>query len=183
MASTFNIISGFYPWLLSTTPVIPKLYYDVYSDEQRTKEICKLLNSLIDYSDQQTKQINENTQAIKNVEQSFEETKKEIAATLADFQTRIKKFDARVTALEHKMNALEQQALIYDPTQGRYTASVNAMRNVINILATGENLGTCDDIAAKYTIETLANSGSCGDLLNRYFVFNTTGIESQNIDD
>lgn len=36
---------GFVP----STPVLPTLYWDVYSDEQRTKEMCKMLKKMTDY--------------------------------------------------------------------------------------------------------------------------------------
>lgn len=40
---------GYWGWIPST-PVIPKLYWDVYSDEQRTKVMCCHIQQLIDYT-------------------------------------------------------------------------------------------------------------------------------------
>lgn len=42
------------PWLgiIGNTPVVPKLYWDVYSSEQRWKEICCELQHVIDYARQ-----------------------------------------------------------------------------------------------------------------------------------
>lgn len=40
---------GYWGWIPST-PVIPKLYWDVYSDEQRTKDMCCHIQQLIDYT-------------------------------------------------------------------------------------------------------------------------------------
>lgn len=40
---------GYWGWIPST-PAIPKLYWDVYSDEQRTKDMCCHIQQLIDYT-------------------------------------------------------------------------------------------------------------------------------------
>lgn len=40
------------------TSVIPKFYWDVYSAEQRTKEMCRYIQMLIEYCDSQTDIVN-----------------------------------------------------------------------------------------------------------------------------
>jgi len=59
------------------TPVIPKLYWEVKSPEQRIKMLCCELYKLIGYSNDQTHQINKNTEAIEeldNILQKFMES-------------------------------------------------------------------------------------------------------------
>lgn len=60
---------------LGSTPVVPDIYWDVYSSEQRWKWICCNLIGLINYSDEQTKQINLNTEEIEKLKELFEKFK------------------------------------------------------------------------------------------------------------
>ena len=41
-----------YSEFVSTTPALPSLYWDVYSSEQRIKEMCKELCKLVDYANE-----------------------------------------------------------------------------------------------------------------------------------
>lgn len=50
----------FYPHF-DYIPVIPKIYYDVKSPEQRIKMLCCEIDKLINYADAQTEQINVNS--------------------------------------------------------------------------------------------------------------------------
>lgn len=58
---------------VASTPVIPKMYWDVYSAEQRWKEICKNLHKVIDYAQAIGVQVNINTQNIKDLQNKFDE--------------------------------------------------------------------------------------------------------------
>ena len=51
------------------TPVIPKLYWNVYSSEQRMKEICEWLSKLIQYCDFQATTVNAISEALKDIEE------------------------------------------------------------------------------------------------------------------
>lgn len=57
---------------LHATPVIPKIYWDVYSAEERWKHICCTLDKLIDYANQMGVEINANSDDIAALESSFE---------------------------------------------------------------------------------------------------------------
>lgn len=57
---------------LHATPVIPKMYWDVYSAEERWKHICCTLDKLIDYANQMGVEINANSDDIAALEASFE---------------------------------------------------------------------------------------------------------------
>lgn len=60
---------------LEGTPVIPKLYWDVYSAEQRWKKICCWLEKLTEYSDNMNVNINLNREDIKKLNEEFEKFK------------------------------------------------------------------------------------------------------------
>lgn len=57
--------------LLSTTPTIPKFYWDVKSQEQRIKVMCCLIQQLIDKYGSTDSQIYQNTEAIKELQELF----------------------------------------------------------------------------------------------------------------
>lgn len=57
--------------LLSTTPTIPKFYWDVKSQEQRIKVMCCLIQQLIDQYGSTDSQISQNTEAIKELQELF----------------------------------------------------------------------------------------------------------------
>lgn len=55
------------------TPAIPKLYWDVKSQEQRIKALCEQLHKLICYSDMLGGKIEENHTAIEELQRLFNE--------------------------------------------------------------------------------------------------------------
>lgn len=57
------------------TPTIPKLYWDVKSQEQRILNLFDLLNKLICYANEMGKQIDFNTADIEQLQKDFEELK------------------------------------------------------------------------------------------------------------
>lgn len=57
--------------LLSTTPTIPKFYWDVKSQEQRIKVMCCLIQQLIDQYGSTDSQIQKNTEAIEELKELF----------------------------------------------------------------------------------------------------------------
>ena len=57
--------------LLSTTPTIPKFYWDVKSQEQRIKVMCCLIQQLIDQYGSTDSQIQKNTEAIEELQELF----------------------------------------------------------------------------------------------------------------
>lgn len=62
------------PWFggfVASSPVIPQLYWNVYSSEQRWKTICCDLKKLIEYANQQSMNINVNREDIDALESLF----------------------------------------------------------------------------------------------------------------
>lgn len=57
---------------LASTPVVPQLYWNVYSSEQRWKEICQRLGALCQYAEQMNVNIGINADDIAALEKEFE---------------------------------------------------------------------------------------------------------------
>lgn len=65
-----------YPWgVTQFTPTIPKFYWDVETQEQRIKLMCKLIQNLIEGLDANDQQTEKNRLAIEELKQLFEEFK------------------------------------------------------------------------------------------------------------
>lgn len=58
---------------LHATPVIPKMYWDVYSAEERWKHICCTLDKLIDYVNKTSATVNTDSERIADVEELIED--------------------------------------------------------------------------------------------------------------
>lgn len=89
-------IPAFMGWT-AYTPVIPKLYWDVYSQEERIKRLCMEYDKLMHYASHIAKELNDLSQEINDILQELqekidnqlEEQNKKIEETLADFSQRI----------------------------------------------------------------------------------------------
>ena len=64
-----------FPWITAYTPVIPKLYWDVYSAEERMKALCMEWDRIFHYLLDICNQININTDDITELKQQFEDFK------------------------------------------------------------------------------------------------------------
>lgn len=58
--------------LIESAPVIPKLYWDVTSQEQRIKRLCEKMSELFDYSKMLAVALNADTKAIEELQAAFE---------------------------------------------------------------------------------------------------------------
>ena len=63
---------GIFPWITQYTPVIPKLYWDVYSAEERVKWLTCEWDKIIHYLIDICNQVNVNTEDIQELLQEFE---------------------------------------------------------------------------------------------------------------
>lgn len=69
-----NQLNRWVPWFAGFTdftPTIPKMYWDVESQEQRIHAICKQLHKLVCYSDLLGEKINENHDDINELSELF----------------------------------------------------------------------------------------------------------------
>lgn len=118
---------------LQGTPVIPEIYWNVYSSEQRWKVICERLEGLIEYTQKLADAINKiNTDV----------------ATKADLEQLKGYVDAQVAELKHLIKQLTEGTLQWDVQRGSYTDTVTAQRDMFNDLT-----------VHSITTEELANSG------------------------
>lgn len=71
VATLLPLYQAFTQW----TPVIPKMYWDVYSQEERVKAICKEIGKIVAYANTLGIQINTNTKEIEDLINEFESFK------------------------------------------------------------------------------------------------------------
>lgn len=97
------------------TPVIPKFYWDVYSQEQRIKHLCKEYDRLAHYASVLAEEIN-----------SIESVTPEELQVVVDY------FNAQLAALKKLIEQLEAGTLQWDVQRGDYRDTVEAQRDMFN---------------------------------------------------
>lgn len=137
-------ITGLYGWT-EYTPVVPKVYWDVYSQEERIKRLCMGLDRVEKYCDYIADSINEALDYVDDaLEKSLEETREELNA-----------FKAELLDLIQQLKAGELQ---WNVQHGEFTGSVAAQRDMFNDVTVHslsiEKLNELD-----MTVDSLANCG------------------------
>lgn len=110
-----------FPWITEYTPVIPKIYWDVYSQEERYKWLCLEYDKIMHYLADTIKYINDNEGKYDNDIDTLYELTKKLGASL----------DNVIAQLDKIVETLP----VYDPTQGKNVTSREAMRNMFRELA------------------------------------------------
>ena len=100
------------------TPALPQFYWDVYSAEQRVKEICLEIDKLTAYGTYLAESIDK-IQAVSPEE--FSEYQQEIRETIASLRTEIYELSVGVMS--------------WNVQHGRFTSSTQAQRDMFNDLA------------------------------------------------
>lgn len=130
-----------YSAFVSSTPALPSFYWNVYSAEQRIKEICLELDKLGNYSDYLAKKIND----ISYITQD-------------DLTTLQDSLEREIGDLRNLIKSLNMTTLVWDVQHGYVTSSTNAMRDMFNDITvhaiTIEKLNTLD-----MTVKDLADCG------------------------
>lgn len=130
-----------YSAFISSTPALPSFYWNVYSAEQRIKEICLELDKLGNYSDYLAKKIND----ISYITQD-------------DLTTLQDSLEREIGDLRNLIKSLNMTTLVWDVQHGYVTSSTNAMRDMFNDITvhaiTIEKLNTLD-----MTVKDLADCG------------------------
>ena len=147
-----QVIAG----LTTFTPTIPKFYWDVDSQEQGIHQLCKTVGLVIEYLNQVADQVNLDTA--------------DIAEVVAQLNDVVPKLDARITALEKALETITTSLLVYDPTKGKYTNSMNQSRRLLQILGNpSDDHLTVQTVVDKGT--TVAEMGTfmCGVFVNDAF--------------
>lgn len=110
-----------FPWITEYTPVIPKIYWDVYSQEERYKWLCLEYDKIMHYLADTIKYINDNEGKYDND-----------IATLYDLT---KKLGASLDNVIAQLDKIVETLPVYDPTQGKNVTSREALRNMFRELA------------------------------------------------
>lgn len=128
---------------LQGTPVIPEIYWDAYSSEQRWKVICGRLEGLIEYTQKLADALNEINADV---------------AAKADLQQLKNYVDAKVAELKQLIKQLTEGTLQWDVQRGSYTDTVTAQRDMFNDLTVHSI--TVEDLAkSELDVKALADSG------------------------
>lgn len=140
-----NYIPPYWSWT-EFTPEIPKLYWDVKSQEQRIKMLCMELDKLVKYSNLLAESINVLEPTIKA----------ELDDTLAKLHAEMQGLRQELVSLVERLGAGE---LTWDVQHGRWTDSIEAQRNQFRDLTV--NGITVEQLANQttYDVDGLANSG------------------------
>lgn len=143
-------IPSYWGWT-QYTPVIPKLYWDVYSQEERIKRLCMEYDKLTHYASMIADEVNE-------LSSKLDTTLAEQQQVLADFQDKInaqieeqneqiaeqlekqnalvdKKLDDMQKYIDYKFQQYAESMLVYDVTTGRYRPSMESMRRLFQALS------------------------------------------------
>ena len=104
-----------YSAFTNATPALPAFYWDVYSSEQRIKEMCKELNKLADYGTYLAETIDE-IQAITPYE--FKEYQQEVRETVANLRKEIYELSVGTAS--------------WNVQHGKFTSSTQAQRDMFN---------------------------------------------------
>ena len=110
-----------FPWITEYTPVIPKIYWDVYSQEERYKWLCLEYDKIMHYLADTIKHINDNAG-------KYDDD----IATLYDLT---KKLGASLDNVIAQLDKIVETLPVYDPTQGKNVTSREALRNMFRELA------------------------------------------------
>lgn len=126
------------------TPEIPKLYWDVKSQEQRIKAICMELHKAICYINAVTEQVNGFSTEIEQtltdfktqVERQLADQDAKVAAQLSDQDEKVEKKLAEMRKyIDEKFADYAQGMLLYDVTTGQYRAGIESMRRLFQALS------------------------------------------------
>lgn len=111
----FPIYSGWTQY----TPVIPKLYWDVYSAEQRIKNLFMEYDKMVHYLDYTADTLNEYADGVTD-------------AVVAALEEAHKELENLREELIKMIRETGEGSLDWDCQQGYYTSSVQAMRDMFN---------------------------------------------------
>lgn len=138
-------IPSFWGWT-AYTPVIPKLYWDVYSQEERIKRLCMQYDKLCHYASMLAKAVNELSNSVEDTLEEFEKKiTEQLSAQNQLITEQIAAQNAKVEAelqamkiyIDQKFDEFAQGTQTYDVTTGTYRPSYQSMRRLYQALAYG----------------------------------------------
>lgn len=142
------------PWwggFVTSSPVIPELYWNVYSAEQRWKMIACDIKKMVEYINQQTANINDlDARQIEN-----DQTIASLNTQIQALKTEMSEFEAYINDLIKDITAGAEQWNIAD---GTYKPTKVAQRNMYNLVT--PHAYSCGEIAVlPWTCAQVRDSG------------------------
>lgn len=126
------------------TPEIPKLYWDVPSQEQRIFDLFKQFDKLVKYSNAIADELNGISTEIEQLLEDFKtQVKEQLAAQDAKITEQLAAQDAKVTQqladmkqyIDMRFDEYAQGMLMWDVTTGTYRPSIEATRRLFQALS------------------------------------------------
>lgn len=186
------VIPSYWGWT-QYTPVIPKLYWDVYSQEERIKRLCMEYDKLTHYASMIADEVNA-------LNDKLDKTLEEQQQVLNDFQDKI---NAQIEAqnesikeqLEHQNDYVEstlsdmrkyidrkfqeyaEGMLMYDVTTGEYRPSIESTRRLFQALS-------YDHVGSRQLVSNYADNATV-EQMGESTVYHTaySGLDEVIIDD
>lgn len=147
-----------FPWVTQYTPVIPKLYWDVYSQEERIKKLCMEYARIVQYISDMASHINDS---------DVDNTTK-----FAAINAHLNALDKLTTDLKKTLDAYTKNLPVYNPTRGKFESSQKTNRDMYRELAV---FGARVDQCATLTTEQLAEHDTLEvPVIGNYTIFNDT---------
>lgn len=137
------VIPSYWGWT-SYTPVIPKLYWDVYSQEERIKRLCLEYDKLTHYVSYIAETVNDITGNVETLINDFQESiNKQFEEQNNAINEQIKAQDEKVNEqlkemrdyIDKKFKEFGQGVQVYDITTGTYRPGYQSMRRLFQALS------------------------------------------------
>lgn len=147
-------LPSFWGWT-EYTPVIPKLYYDVYSQEERIKRLCIEYDKLAKYTSLIASTVNE---VLADVEAQLKAQNETIAKQLQEQNEKVAtELENMRQYIDLKFEQIAEGMEVYDVTTGTYRPSKQSMRRLAQALA-------YDNKGDEQLVSTYANNKTVSDM-------------------
>lgn len=152
----------------------------VYAEISRVENESKTRDATLQSNlDAVHKELQANLDAVqKDLQEQITSNDKNIDA----LQKRCTNLEMEVGALKEELKKAYSTMIMYDPTTGRYTNSMNVMRRVLQLLVSSDIAITCAKATADYTVNEFSAAGTCGDIINGSFQYNSNKMPYQTVD-
>ena len=130
----------YFPWITEYTPIIPKMYWDVYSAEERVKTLCMEYDRICHY--------------LGDVATHLNDQDTDIQTKLATITAHLSALDKITDELKTAFDQLTDNLPVYNPTNGKYENSTKTNRDIYRELAV---FGARVNQLAQLTTEQAAN--------------------------
>lgn len=152
------MIEPYSRWATISPPVVPKLYWNAYSQEERIKRICMRIHSIEGYLNYLQNAMQEFEAEIRGeLEKLLSEVRTELDLAIADMR---KFVEDNINDMREWVEAQTLSMNVWDVTTGSAISSVEAMRRLfIDVTVHGTTVQELADSSVYDTVQELANSG------------------------